>query len=101
MERQNETTLSIADRLERLSAQLDVLEAQIKADLSSSSDWYTQQFSELRAQTRSALMDIQALRPHGNSGSGSPHAEHDRHWLALKAAIQTYRDVVKNGNDNT
>ena len=98
MEPADDKSLSAADRLERLSAQLGVLEDRIKADLPSSPGWFVEQVAELRAQTISALDDIRAFQPHRHSVS---ETEHDRHWLALKAATQTYRLVLNGGNHKT
>lgn len=90
-----ENTLSAGDRLNELCAHLDALEERIKTDLPSLSDWYTRQFAELRAKSMVVRSVVLALQPQAHADLDGLDAERDRHWIALKAAVETYRSILK------
>ncbi|GAB5482637.1 MAG: hypothetical protein Pars92KO_23940 [Parasphingorhabdus sp.] len=84
--------------LHRIDNELKALESKVKAAGDEQDQWATNQVRKLRAdmQVVQTEMDTIAHRIEvdGEAGVEKSKVDAERHWMALKAAVQAYREHV-------
>ena len=100
MERRDDLIWLATDRLRRLISDLEGIEGRVKEDMTSNSQFLLQLLPDLRAQVGTTLQQIEYPMIAKLSEERRVKAEDNRHWEALRAAIQTYRHLVKLRTEN-
>ena len=87
------------DQLDKLGNELDELDHKVKSECQSANAWFGEQMIKLRSEWRDAQTNIERLQAEGRSQAETAYEtaadEADRHWKALQAAVQTYRQQIE------
>ncbi len=94
-----QTVEKVKAQLDRLGSELDELDHKLKTECRNASAWYGEQMGKLRTEWRDAQSKIERLSAEGQAEAQSAYQtaadDAERHWKALKAAVQTYRQQVE------
>ncbi len=84
--------------LHRIDNELKALESKVKAAGDEQDQWATNQVRKLRADMQAVQTEMNAIAHRievgGEAGLEQTKVNAERHWMALKAAVQAYREHV-------
>lgn len=89
------------DQIDKLGEELFELDQKVKTECRNANAWYGEQMDKLRSEWRDAQSKIERLAAVGQNEAQATYDnavnEAERHWKALQAAVQTYRQQVEKG----